>query len=99
LAKRMKKYFDPETSDVEMRQICPKALESTQQFNAPATRAALIKRGLKEEYFVRYCYRPFDFRWLYWEQEHGLLGRRSPDYFDNFSAGGPYIEARQKQPM
>jgi predicted helicase len=82
-----------------MQRICPKALESTQQFDAPTTRASLIKRGLKPEYFVPYCYRPFDFRWIYWEQEHGLLGRRSPDYFRNVQAATPSIEARQKQPM
>ena len=99
LVERMHAYFDPTISDPEMRQLCPKALESTQQFDAPATRAALIKRGLKPEYFVRYCYRPFDFRWIYWEQEHGLLGRRSPDYFANLQPGNPCIEARQKQPM
>jgi hypothetical protein len=99
LVRRMHAYFDPTISDTEMRQLCPKALESTQQFDAPATRAVLIKRGVKPEYFVPYCYRPFDFRWIYWEQEHGLLGRRSPDYFANLQAGNPCIEARQKQPM
>ncbi len=99
LVKRMEVYFDASISDAEMQRICPKALESTQQFDAPATRASLIKRGLKPEYFVPYCYRPFDFRWIYWEQEHGLLGRRSPDYFANLQPGNPYIEARQKQPM
>jgi hypothetical protein len=99
LVKRMEDYFDASISDAEMQRICPKALESNQQFDGPATRASLIKRGLKPEYFVPYCYRPFDFRWIYWEQEHGLLGRRSPDYFANLHPGNPYIEARQKQPM
>jgi hypothetical protein len=46
-----------------------------------------------------YCYRPFDFRWIYWEPEFGLLGRRSPDYLINISTGNLSIEARQKQPM
>lgn len=99
LVQRMEAYFDASISNTEMQRICPKALESTQQFDAPATRASLIKRGLKPEYFVPYCYRPFDFRWIYWEQEYGLLGRRSPDYFRNVQAATPSIEARQKQPM
>ena len=99
LVKRMGAYFDASITDTEMQRICPRALESSQQFDAPATRASLIRRGLKQEYFVLYCYRPFDFRWIYWEQEHGLLGRRSPDYFANFLPGNPCIEARQKQPM
>ena len=99
LTNRMRSYFDPSVSDLQMRGICPKALESTQQFDAPATRAALVRRGLKPEFFVKYCYRPFDFRWIYWEPEHGLLGRRSPDYFVNLAENNSCIEARQKQPM
>jgi len=99
LIKRMEAYFDPSVSNAEMSAICPKALESTQQFNAPVIRAALIKRGLKPKYFVPYCYRPFDFRWIYWEPEYGLLGRRSPDYFINVGPENLCIEARQKQPM
>ncbi len=99
LVKRMKRYFDPETSNEEMRRLCPRALESTQAFDAPAARAALIKRGFKPEYVVRYCYRPFDLRWIYWEPEQGLLGRRSPDYFAIAAPDNPCIEARQRQPM
>ena len=30
--------------------------------------------------FIRYAYRPFDTRWLYWEAEGGLLDRPRPDY-------------------
>lgn len=59
LVQRMEAYFDASISDTEMRRICPKALESTQQFDAHATRASLIRRGLKPKYFVPYCYRPF----------------------------------------
>jgi hypothetical protein len=95
----MQRYFDPETPNEEMRRLCPRALESSQQFNAPAARAALIKRGFKPEYLVRYCYRPFDLRWIYWEPEQGLLGRRSPDYFAVARPDNPCIEARQRQPM
>jgi predicted helicase len=99
LVERMKIYFDPHTSDEEMRRLCPRALESTQAFNAPAVRAALIKRGFQPEYVVRYCYRPFDLRWIYWEPEQGLLGRRSPEYFETAAPDNPCIEARQRQPM
>jgi hypothetical protein len=99
LMARMRRYFDPDTSNEEMRRLCPRAMESTQAFNAPAARAALIKRGFKKEYVVRYCYRPFDLRWIYWEPEQGLLGRRSPDYFEIVSPDNPCVEARQRQPM
>jgi hypothetical protein len=87
----MEAYFDASITDSEMQRICPKALESTQQFDPPGTRASLIKRGLKPEFFVPCCYRPFDFGWIYWEQEHRLLGRRSPEYFRNVQAATPGI--------
>jgi hypothetical protein len=99
LVARMKQYFDPDTSNEEMRRLCARAMESTQAFNAAAARAALTKRGFKPEYVVRYCYRPFDLRWIYWEPEQGLLGRRSPDYFAVASPDNPCVEARQRQPM
>ena len=30
--------------------------------------------------FIRFAYRPFDTRWLYWDTGRGLLGRPSPDW-------------------
>ena len=99
LIQRMSEYFDPEISHEEMKAICPRAMESNAQFNAKAIREHLLKRGFLPQYVVRYCYRPFDLRWLYWEPQEGLLGRRSPDYFPQVFQGNVWIEARQKQPM
>ena len=38
------------------------------------------RAGPDEAGFVRYTYRPFDNRWLYWEANGGLLDRPRPDY-------------------
>ena len=38
------------------------------------------RTGPDETGFVRYTYRPFDNRWLYWEANGGLLDRPRPDY-------------------
>ena len=38
------------------------------------------RAGPDEAGFVRYAYRPFDNRWLYWEANGGLLDRPRPDY-------------------
>ena len=52
-------------------------MKSTARFDARAVRDALIKRGGPvESGFIRYVYRPFDNRWLYWEGETRLLGRK-----------------------
>ena len=96
---RMMQYFDADISHEQMREICPRAMEGNAQFNAKLTRERLLKRGFLSAYIVRYCYRPFDIRWLYWEPQEGLLGRKSPDYFPQVFDGNVWIEARQKQPM
>jgi predicted helicase len=99
LIRRMEQYFDPEISHEEMRQIAPGAMASTARFQAEQTRANLRERGFKPENVVRYCYRPFDTRWLYWEPSTKLLDEKRSDYFPHVSSENVWIEARQKQPM
>ena len=77
LLSRMKQYFDPELADSEIRAIMPTAVRSTARFDAKKTRRYLVQRGFKPENIVRYCYRPFDNRWLYWEPEKKLLDREA----------------------
>jgi len=99
LIQRMTAYFDPTVSDVAITQIAPGAMESSARFNPMAIRAALIARGFLPKNIVRYAYRPFDVRWLYWEPETKLLDEKRTDYFPQVFAGNLWIEARQKQTM
>lgn len=96
---RMKQYFDPEISDSEIHTMMPTAMASTSGFEARKTRRYLIQRGFKPDFIVRCCYRPFDYRWLYWEPETPLLDRKREDYFPQVFEGNIWIEARQRQPM
>jgi Type ISP C-terminal specificity domain/N-6 DNA Methylase len=73
LVGRIKAYFDPDVSDDEMREISPRAVTDASRFEAIPTRRTLQKRGLVPENIVPFAYRPFDHRWLYWEQETKLL--------------------------
>jgi predicted helicase len=98
LNERMRWYFDPDTNHEHMRKICSTAMESTKTFVAEGTRERLVRRGLLEHNFVRYCYRPFDVRWLYWEPETKLLDRNRSDYFPHVFTDNLWIEARQRQP-
>jgi hypothetical protein len=79
-----------------MAKICPRATESTAQFDAQKARSYLLSRGFLPQYIVRHCYRPFDLRWLYWEPEAGLLGRRVPEYFLQVFDGNIWIVAQHK---
>jgi hypothetical protein len=78
LLERMGAYFDQRVNDAEMARISPRSMEETARFDAKATRQYLSKRGFLSDYVRRHFYRPFDFRWIYWEPETRLLGEKSP---------------------
>lgn len=85
LVARMEAYFDPNVSDAEMRHRAPGAMESTARFDALSTRHTLQQRGFLAQNVVRYCYRPFDVRWLYWELETKLLDEKRTEYWSHVS--------------
>lgn len=96
LVQRMEQYFDPRVSDEEMRRIAPTAMQSTQRFNAAEARAKLLKRGFLPQNIIRYCYRPFDIRWLYWEPETKLLDEKRAEYFYQMSHENIWMVTQQK---
>lgn len=99
LVDRMRAYFDPEVSHEEMARLAPGSMERNAGFDAKQVRASLRKRGIREENIVRYCYRPFDIRWIYWESESNLVDRPRPEFFAQIDTARYFIEARQRQPM
>ncbi len=92
----MTKYFDPTIKHEDMRRDCPTALEDTTIFAAVATRELLQKRGILPDNFVRYAYRPFDLRWLYYEPLSKLLDRPRPEYYANLFPGNHWMGAAQQ---
>ena len=96
LVTRMEQYFDPSVSHEAMRQIAPGAMASTARFQAEQTRDYLRKRGFKPECVVRFCYRPFDVRWLYWEPETKLLDEKRSEYFPHVFDGNTWFTASQR---
>jgi Type ISP C-terminal specificity domain len=81
LIARMRDYFDPAISDTELAQLYAGSMDGTGACEPVSTRRFLVNRGFLPEYLVRFAFRPFDLRWLYWEPETKLLGRPVPDYF------------------
>jgi hypothetical protein len=99
LVERMKAYFDPGVSNEDMARLAPGSMEGTAGFDAKKARVKLCDRGLLQQNFLRYCYRPFDLRWIYWEPEPGLIDRNRAEYLPHVFNGNVWIEARQRQPM
>ncbi|MCC7447509.1 MAG: DUF559 domain-containing protein, partial [Anaerolineae bacterium] len=91
LIQRMKQYFDPTISHEQMRQLAPGAMADSARFDAQATRDHVRKRGFLPKNVVRYCYRPFDVRWLYWEPETKLLDEKRADYFPHVFEGNVWL--------
>jgi hypothetical protein len=96
LLKRMETYFDSNVSNDEMKVIAPSVMRDTERFKAQITREYLLKRGFKSENLVRYSYRPFDIRWLYWEAETKLLDEKRAELFPQVFEGNFFINASQQ---
>jgi len=99
LRERMETYLDPAISNEEIRRLIPAAMDTAAGFDAARTRKVLIKKGFTESQILRFCYRPFDYRWIYCEPETKLLDRGRPEYVPHVFTGNLWIEARQKQTM
>ena len=98
LQARVRDYFDPDVSHEEIARRYPGVMKATAGFNARKVRDALRARGGPNEGgFVRFAYRPFDTRWLYWEADGSLLDRPRPDYRPHVFEGNLWIEARERE--
>ncbi len=99
LKARIDDYFNVDLSHDEIARRYPAAMRTTVKFDARSVRDTLLKRGgPNESGFVRYAYRPFDNRWLYWEAEAGLLDTPCADYKPHVFEGNIWIEARKREP-
>ena len=80
LKARVADYFNASLSHEEIGRRYPSVMSTTARYDAHAVRDALLKRGgPTEPGFIRYAYRPFDNRWLYWEAETKLLDEKRAD--------------------
>ena len=97
LRARVADYFNAALSHEEIARRYPGVMKTTARFDARKVRNALLARGgPNEASFVRYAYRPFDNRWLYWEADSGLLDRPRPDYKPHVFEGNVSLVAQQK---
>ena len=97
LKARVGDYFDATLSHEEIARGYPTIMKTTERFNARTVRDSLLKRGGPDEAgFIRFAYRPFDNRWLYWEADSGLLDRSRPDYRPHVFEGNLWLVFQNK---
>ena len=98
LKSRLNEYFNSELTHEEVARRYPVMMKASAHFDARRVRDTMVVMGSPDASgFVRYAYRPFDTRWLYWEAEHGLLDRPRPNYLPHVGDGNLWIEARHRE--
>ena len=97
LKERVADYFDRDLSHEEMARRYPAVMNSRARFDARSVRDTLLKRGGPvDSSLVRYTYRPFDDRWLYWELETKLLDEKRSDYKPHVFSGNLWLVFQNK---
>ena len=98
LKARVTDYFNVELSHDEIARRYPVIMNTVRHFDARSTRDTLLRRGGPTEAgFIKFVYRPFDTRWLYWEAETKLLNDKRADYKSHVFEGNLWVEARQRE--
>ena len=96
LKARVSDYFDSDLSHEEIARRYPIAMRAASRFAPHSVRAALLSRGGHDkDGFVRYAYRPFDTRWLYWETETKLLDEKRATYRPHVFKGNLWLSSAQ----
>jgi hypothetical protein len=97
LIRRIGDYFDRSISDDELARLHPGSMDGSNACEPTTTRQTLLRRGMLKDNIVQLEYRAFDKRWIYWESDTNLLGRKSPDFFPQVFPSNQFIEARQRE--
>lgn len=92
LEKKLGAYFDSGMSHEDARSRFPSVMTGS-GFDGPKVREALQKVGIKQERLIRYAYRPFDLRWVYWEPAEGLVDRAREEYLPHVKSTNTFLSA------
>ena len=97
LTDRIGEYFTVTISHEEIARRYPVAMKSVRRFNPRSAREVLLNRGGPiQSSFVRYAYRPFDDRWLYWEADTELLDRKRAEYKPHVFEGNLWLSSSRR---
>ena len=98
LKARITDYFNRELSNEEITRRYPVSMKTTSsiRLDPQEVREERLHRGYSGKEFLPYSFRPFDRRWIYWEEDSGLLARPSPDYHPHVFDGNLWLVLQNK---
>ena len=89
---RITDYFNSNLSHQEIERRYRTAMRNPREYDSRGVRDALLKHGGPTKLgFIRYAYRPFDNRWLYWEPREKLVDRPRVDYKPHVFEGNLWL--------
>ena len=95
---RVTDYFNPHLSHEEIARRYPSVMDAVGGYPPSQVRDILLSRGGPTEAgFVRYAYRPFDTRWLYWEADTKLLDAKREEYRPHAFEANMWMVCPQRQ--
>jgi len=97
LEERVRRYLGVAESDAEIAASISGAMDDSARFDAVKTRRVLQDKGFRGWQVLRYAYRPFDLRWVYWEPETKLLDEKREGFVAQLVGCVHWIEARQRE--
>ena len=72
-------------------------MRNPREYDARSVRDELLAGGGPiDAAFIRFAYRPFDIRWLYWEMRAKLVDRPRPDYRPHVFDGNMWLVLQNK---
>ena len=97
LEKRVADYFNRDLGHEEIARLYPSVMNSGARFDSGEIRDSLLRRDDPDgrSGIVRYAYRPFDIRWLYWEATTKLLDEKRADYKPHVFDGNLWLSSAQ----
>ena len=99
LEKRIEQYFDLKVSDADLTRAFPALMNSSARYNPAETRKSLMGRKHALGNIVRYAYRPFDVRWVYWDPDTKLIDEKRPEFFGNTGFENRFLTAGERNRM
>ena len=99
LEKRMESYLNPSVSDEAIRANIPALMIAKKRFQPVSVRRTLLNVGFRPWQIMKFAYRPFDVRWLYWEPNTKLLDEKREDFMRCVPFPCPILISQQKTRM
>jgi hypothetical protein len=97
LKNRFKNYYDANISNEEVALENVTLMTDAARYNALETRKRLLRESqYRPDRVVQFAYRPFDMRWLYWEEHGKLLNEKRKEFFAQVFEGNVFLSSTQQ---